>query len=136
MKWCQIQTDYPDQFVLLKNYRTEPIDDNHFRVTEGDVVATHTDYREIQNQYQQYRVKGVDVIFCLPRMEDFIVETAPMMGFLNDDQVFSKVKPLTTRIVYKKGLKPLLSLVKKLVEYQVCTTIQLFSLKFKIIHNS
>jgi hypothetical protein len=40
-------------------------------------------------------------------MEDFIVETAPMMGYLNDDQVFSKVKPLTTRIVYKKGLKPL-----------------------------
>jgi hypothetical protein len=33
MKWCQIQTDYPDQFVLLKNYRTEPVDDNHFRVT-------------------------------------------------------------------------------------------------------
>jgi len=83
MKWCQIQTDYPDQFVLLKNYRTEPVDDNHFHVTEGDVVATHTDFREIQNQYQQSRIKGVDVIFCLPRTEDFIVETAPMMGFLN-----------------------------------------------------
>ncbi len=38
MKWCQIRTDYPDQFVLLENYRTEPVDDNHFRVTEGDVV--------------------------------------------------------------------------------------------------
>ncbi len=83
MKWCQIQTDYPDQFVLLKNYRTEPVDENHFRVTEGDVVATHTDFREIQNQYQQYRLKGFDVIFCLPGMADFIVETAPMMGFLN-----------------------------------------------------
>ena len=83
MKWHQIQTDYPDQFILLKNYHTEPVDENHFRVTEGDVVATHTDFREIQNQYQQYRQKGEDVIFCLPRTEDFIVETAPMMGVLN-----------------------------------------------------
>lgn len=83
MKWYQIRANYPDQFVLLKNYHTEPVDDNHFRVTEGEVVATHTDFREIQNQYQQYRNKGVDVIFCLPQMEDFIVEIAPMMGFLN-----------------------------------------------------
>ncbi len=83
MKWHQIQTDYPDKFILLKNYRTEPVDNNHFRVTEGDVVATHTEFREIQNQYQQYRLKGEDVIFCLPHTEDFIVETAPMMGVLN-----------------------------------------------------
>jgi hypothetical protein len=83
MKWYQIRSDYPDQFVLLKNYRTEPIDDNHFRVIEGDVVATSTSFREIQNQYQQSRIQGVDVIFCLPLRCDFIVETAPMMGFLN-----------------------------------------------------
>ena len=82
MKWYQIRANYPDQLVLLKNYQTEPVDDNHFRVTEGEVVATHTDFREIQNQYQQYRNKGVDVIFGLPQMEDFIVETAPMMEFL------------------------------------------------------
>jgi len=83
MKWCQIRAKYPDQFVLLKNYRTQPIDENHFRVTEGEVVAAHPDFREIRNQYKQYRMQGVDVIFCLPQMEDFIVETAPMMGFLN-----------------------------------------------------
>ncbi|MCP4696150.1 MAG: hypothetical protein GY862_04785, partial [Gammaproteobacteria bacterium] len=59
------------------------VDDNHFRVTEGEVITTHTDFCEIQNQYQQYRLKGVDVIFALPQMEDFIVETAPMMGYLN-----------------------------------------------------
>jgi len=81
MKWGQIRSDYPDQFVLLKNYRTEPVDEDHFRVTEGEVVVAHTDFHEIRNQYQQYRMKGIDVIFCLPYMEDFIVETAPMMGF-------------------------------------------------------
>ncbi|MCP4607912.1 MAG: hypothetical protein GY845_04260, partial [Planctomycetes bacterium] len=47
------------------------VDDNHFRVTEGEVITTHTDFCEIQNQYQQYRLKGVDVIFALPQMEDF-----------------------------------------------------------------
>ena len=83
MKWCQIRAKYPDQFILLKNYHTEPVDDNHFRVTEGEVIAIHTDFREIQKQYKQYRIKGVDVIFCLPQTEDFIVETAPMMGFLD-----------------------------------------------------
>ena len=84
MKWSQIRDQYPAQFILLKNYLTEPVDDNHFRVTDGEVVAIDTDFRTIQKQYKHFRSKGEDVIFCLPQTDDFIVETVPMMGFLNE----------------------------------------------------
>ncbi|CAN2041878.1 conserved hypothetical protein [Candidatus Magnetomoraceae bacterium gMMP-15] len=83
MKWSQIRTQYPDQFILLKNYHTEPVDENHFRVTEGEVITIDTDFRKIQKQYKHFRTKGMDVIFCLPQTKDFIVETSPMMGFLD-----------------------------------------------------
>ncbi len=83
MKWSQIRTQHPGQFILLKSYYTEPVDANHFRVTEGEVIASEADFRAIQKQYKHFRTKGVDVIFCLPQTEDFIVETAPMMGFLD-----------------------------------------------------
>jgi len=84
MKWNQIRNNYPNQFILLRNYITEFIDNKHFRVIEGEVVSNHNNFSELQREYKNYRNKGEDVIFCLPQTDDFIVETAPMMGILNE----------------------------------------------------
>ncbi|ETR68695.1 MAG: hypothetical protein OMM_10262 [Candidatus Magnetoglobus multicellularis str. Araruama] len=85
MHWNQIRSFYPDKFILLRNYQTETIDNKHFRVIGGDVISNHNDYNELQKEYKQYRSKGEDVIFCLPQTEDFVVETKPMMGILNEN---------------------------------------------------
>ncbi len=81
MKWSDIKKQYPDSFILLGNLVEERVSDNKSRLLEGTVIQTSRDPKEIRLLYQQYKQKGLDVLYTLPSSpEDFIIENVPFMG--------------------------------------------------------
>ncbi|HAI69490.1 MAG TPA: hypothetical protein DCM38_08650 [Gammaproteobacteria bacterium] len=83
MKWTQIKTLYPNQFILLGNLVEESISSNQFKILEGDILMVSEDAKEIQKAYQTYNRQGKEVLYSLPSTpEEFIVENVPLKGIL------------------------------------------------------
>jgi hypothetical protein len=83
MKWHEIRKLYPDKFILLGDIVEEKITDTKYRILEGNIIKVSDDPKEIRKAYQDYRKKGVNVIYSLPGMtQDFIVENVLFAGIL------------------------------------------------------
>lgn len=83
MKWLEIRKQYPDKFILLADIVEEKITDTKFRILEGRIIKVSDDPKEIRKAYQDYRKKGVNVIYSLPGTpRDFIVEDVLFAGIL------------------------------------------------------
>ncbi len=83
MKWSEIRKEYPGKFILLGDISEEKISETAYRVLEGRILKVSDNAKEIRNAYQNYRKKGMNVIYSLPgTSEDFIIENVPCMGIL------------------------------------------------------
>jgi len=83
MKWSEIQRQYPDKFILLGDISEEKISETKSRITEGKILKISDDGKEIRKAYQEYRKKGMNVIYSLPGTpHDFIIENVLFMGIL------------------------------------------------------
>jgi hypothetical protein len=83
MKWLEIRRQYPDKFILLSDIVEEKITDTKFRILEGRIIKVSDDPKEIRKAYQDYKKKGVNVIYSLPSTpQDFIVENVFFAGIL------------------------------------------------------
>ena len=83
MKWIEIRKQYPDKFILLGDIVEEKITDTKFRILGGRIIDVSDDPKEIRRAYQDYKKKGVNVIYSLPGTpQDFIVENVFFAGIL------------------------------------------------------
>jgi hypothetical protein len=83
MKWSEIRRQYPDKFILLGDISEEKISETESRITEGKVLKISDDGKDIRKAYQEYRKKGINVIYSLPGTpHDFIIENVLFMGIL------------------------------------------------------
>lgn len=83
MKWSEIRKQYPDKFVLLSDIVEERISDTKFKIIEGSVLKTTDNGKEIRKAYQDYKKKGINVLYSLPSTPtDFIVENVPFKGIV------------------------------------------------------
>ncbi len=81
MRWSEIKKKHPNSFILLGNIKEEQVSENKSRLIEGTVLKTSNDPKEIRLMYQEYKKKGMNVLFTLPSTpEDFIIENIPFMG--------------------------------------------------------
>jgi hypothetical protein len=81
MKWLEIRKQYPDKFILLGDIVEEQITDTKFRILEGRIIQASDDPKEIRKAYQDYKKKGINVIYSLPgTLQDFIVENVLFSG--------------------------------------------------------
>jgi hypothetical protein len=83
MKWSEIRMQYPDKFILLGDISEEKISETESRIAEGKILKISDDGKEIRKAYQEYRKKGINVIYSLPSTpHDFIIENVLFMGIL------------------------------------------------------
>ena len=83
MKWMEMRRQYPDKFILLGDIVEEKITDTKFRILEGRIIQVSSDPKEIRKAYQDYKKKGINVIYSLPGTpDDFIVENVLFSGIL------------------------------------------------------
>ncbi len=83
MKWSEIRSRYPDKFILLGDIVEEKISETKYRIMEGNILKVSDDAKEIRGFYQDYKNKGINVIYSLPSTpQDFIVENVLFMGIL------------------------------------------------------
>lgn len=83
MKWSEIRSQYPDKFILLGDIVEEKISETEYRILEGTVLKVSDNAKEIRAFYQNYKKKGIDVIYSLPSTpQEFIVENVLYMGIL------------------------------------------------------
>jgi hypothetical protein len=83
MRWADIRNRYPDQFILLGDIVEEKISDTKSKILAGKVLKASDDPREIRRMYQEYRRKGMNVLYSLPSTpEEFIVEDVPSKGLI------------------------------------------------------
>ena len=83
MKWSEIKKRHPDKFVLIGDIVEEKITDTKSKIIEGTVLETSDDGKEIRRFYQEYKQKGLDVLYSLPSTsEEFIVEDIPYKGII------------------------------------------------------
>ncbi len=81
MKWSEIKKKHPNSFILLGNIVEEQISENKSRLIEGSIIKTSNDPKVIRMLYQEYKNKGVDVLYTLPSTpEELIIENVPFMG--------------------------------------------------------
>lgn len=81
MKWSEIKKKHPNSFILLGDIVEEQISENKSRLIEGEVIKTSDDPKAIRSLYQEYKKKGMDVLYALPSTpEEFIIENIPFMG--------------------------------------------------------
>lgn len=81
MKWSEIKKQHPNSFILLGNLVEEQISENKSRLIAGEIIKTSDDPKTIRSLYQQYKQKGIDVLYTLPSTpEDFIIENVPFMS--------------------------------------------------------
>ena len=81
MKWSAIKKQYPDSFILLGDIIEENVSENKYRLLEGTILQTSHDPKEIRSLYQQYKQKGMEVLYTLPSTpENFIIENIPFMS--------------------------------------------------------
>ena len=83
MKWSEIRSQYPNKFILLGDIVEEKISETKYRIMEGNILEVSDDAKEIRRLYQDYKNKGVNVIYSLPSTpQDFIVENVLFVGLL------------------------------------------------------
>ncbi|MCP4349985.1 MAG: hypothetical protein GY795_31280 [Desulfobacterales bacterium] len=83
MKWLEIRKQHPGKFILLGDIVKEKITDTKFRILEGRILKVSDDPKEIRNDYQICKKKGMNVIYSLPNTpQDFIVEHVFFAGIL------------------------------------------------------
>ncbi len=61
----------------------EKISETQSKIIEGNILKISDDGKEIRQAYQQYKQKGMNVLYSLPTTpEEFIVENVPFKGIL------------------------------------------------------
>ncbi|OQY09219.1 MAG: hypothetical protein B6I30_10130 [Desulfobacteraceae bacterium 4572_187] len=74
---------YPDKFILIGDLVEEKISETQSKIIEGEILKVSDDGKEIREAYQQYKQKGIEVLYSLPTTsEEFIVENVPFKGIL------------------------------------------------------
>jgi len=75
IKWSEIKRRFPDKFILLGDIVEEKVSETKSKILAGKVLKTSDDPKEIRRTYQEYRQKGMNVLYSLPSTSDnFIVE--------------------------------------------------------------
>ena len=83
MKWSEIRKQYPDKFILIGDLVEEKVSETQSKIIEGNILKISDDGKEIRQAYQQYKQKGMNVLYSLPTTpEEFIVENVPFKGIL------------------------------------------------------
>lgn len=83
MKWSEMRKKYPDKFILIGDLVEEKISETQSKIIEGEILKVSDDGKEIREAYQQYKQKGIEVLYSLPTTsEKFIVENVPFKGIL------------------------------------------------------
>ena len=83
MKWSEIRKHYPNKFILIGDILEEKISETQSKIIEGKVLKISDNGKEIRQAYQQYKRKGLNVLYSLPiTPEEFIVENVPFKGIL------------------------------------------------------
>ena len=83
MKWSEIRKQHPDKFILIEGIVEEKISGTQSQIIEGKILKISDDGKEIRKAYQQYKQKGMNVLYSLPTTpEEFIVENVPFKGIL------------------------------------------------------
>lgn len=83
MKWSEIRRQYPNKFILVGDIIEEKISETKSKILEGNVLKVTEDGREIRKVYQQYKKRGVNVLYSLPTTpEEFIIEDVPFKGIV------------------------------------------------------
>ena len=83
MKWSEMRKKYPDKFILICDLVEERISETQSKIMEGKILKVSHDGKEIREAYQQFKQKGIEVLYSLPTTsEEFIVENAPFKGIL------------------------------------------------------
>ena len=83
MKWSEMRKKYPDKFILIGDLVEEKISESQSKIIEGEILKVSDDGKEIREAYQQYKQKGIEVLYSLPTTsEEFIVENVPFKGIL------------------------------------------------------
>ncbi|MBI1926078.1 hypothetical protein HYR99_17725 [Candidatus Poribacteria bacterium] len=83
MKWSEIRKQHPDKFILIGGIVEEKISGTQSKLIEGKILKISDDGKEIRKVYQQYKQKGMNVLYSLPTTpEEFIVENVPFKGIL------------------------------------------------------
>ena len=75
MKWSEMRKKYHDKFILIGDLVEEKISETQSKIIEGKILKVSDDGKEIREAYQQYKQKGIEVLYCLPTTsEEFLVE--------------------------------------------------------------
>ena len=83
MKWSEMRKKYPDKFILIGDLVEEKISETQSKIIEGKILKISDDGKEIREAYQQYKQKGIEVLYSLPATSaEFIVENVPFKGIL------------------------------------------------------
>lgn len=83
MKWSEMRKKYPDKFILIGDLVEEKISETQSKIIEGKILKVSDDGKEIREAYQQYKQKGIEVLYSLPTTsQEFIVENLPFKGIL------------------------------------------------------
>ena len=83
MKWSEMRKKYPDKFILIGDLVEEKISETQSKIIEGKILKVSDDGKEIREAYQEYKQKGIEVLYSLPTTsEEFIVENVPFKGIL------------------------------------------------------
>jgi len=83
MKWSEMRKKYPDKFILIGDLVEEKISETQSKIIEGKILKVSDDGKEIREAYQQYKQKGIEVLYSLPTTSaEFIVENVPFKGIL------------------------------------------------------
>ncbi len=83
MQWTEIRRIYPNKFILIGDIVEKNISETQSEILEGTVLKISDDGRAIRKAYQEYKHKGLEVLFSLPTTsEEFIVENIPYKGHI------------------------------------------------------
>lgn len=83
MKWSDIKSKYPDKFILIGDIVEKKISESKYKILEGKILKVADNPKEIMNAYQDYKDKGIDVLYSIPSTtKDFVVENVPIVGIL------------------------------------------------------
>ncbi|MFH1728711.1 MAG: hypothetical protein ABIA04_09865 [Pseudomonadota bacterium] len=82
LSWKLIREKYPNQFLLLKNYKEDRLDDRHFRILEAEVELASSDLKSLYKEYKKRKAKKL--VFFNTKDEDLIIEEIPFMTVINN----------------------------------------------------
>ena len=81
MKWIDIKSRHPNQFILIGNLIEEKISESKIQIVDGEILQVSDDPKVIRESYQKYKKAGQEVLFTLPSTPaELIVENIPFKG--------------------------------------------------------